>query len=322
MKDTTINGEIRLKFPEHEEIKRNIIKESPCLLDDEDIFKQFLEIYSKKISASNKESSYVPIVGELKFPEITAAPYILEDDEIRRSWDYIHEVANKDQNLEHFIKYSSPIASFNDNIVYSILVNNSIKEYIVFDNPIADKATRYLFYIKFIKSKSRNGLFNVSANGWYPSNVWRSKNSLTLGNKFVLSMLEFAFDDLDADFLVSDFMQTSIFTERFKEFLLLRLRQNRIYVGLSFNKKYPICVPIENEQDLIYANTLISRGGVHREYSYKSIFILRSKYALEKVITKNTKIVSFEDAIHRELFTKSKLDPELEEALSKGTLIE
>lgn len=265
------------------------------------------------------------MAGEMHFSskdKIIASPYILNDEEIRRDWDYIHEKAGKESNLDIFVKYAKPAATFNDNIIYRMNLSSNTVEYIVFDNPISTKATRYLFYLKFIKSKSRNGLFKSSSNGWYPSRAWRSKDSKSLGHRFVLSMLEFAFDDLDADFFVSDFMQTSVFTERFKEFLLLRLSQDRVYVGLSFNKNYPICIPIADEHELITANSLISRGGANREYAYKSIFVLKSKYALEKVLSKKAQIVAFDAAIDQQLFIRSKLDNDLKKALDRGELLD
>ena len=268
------------------------------------------------------KNKIVPIVGELKFPDkLIAAPYIINDADIRRDWDFIHEKYAKENNLKFFINTSKPIATINNNIVYSIRVDKDVAEYIVFDNSVSTKASRYIFYLKLIKSKSRNGLFKTSANGWYPSRVWRSKNSKELGHRFILKMLDFVFDDLDADFIVSDFMQTRVFTERFKEFLLPRLSTDRIFVGLSFNKNYPICIPIESEQELILANSLISQGGSNKEYAYKSLFVLRSKYALSYAVTDKTVLVNFDDAIKNQLFRVSILDPELKIALDNNTLI-
>lgn len=273
----------------------------------------------------SKNSIQTPVTGEMHFSrhkELDAAPYILNDEKIRRDWDYIHEQHYKKHNLRFFISNAKPIEIINDNVVYSFQSSKDSVEYIVFDNPISTKATRYLFYLKLLRSKSRNGLFKTSAQGWYPSRAWQSKNSKSLGTRFVIKMLEYVFEHLDADFIVSDFMQTNVFTERFKEFLLPRLAKNRVFVGLSFNKEYPFCIPIENEQELIIANSLISRGGAYKEYAYKSLFALSSNRILHNVITDKTLLVDFTTALDTQLFIKSNLDLELKKALDRGELLD
>lgn len=272
-----------------------------------------------------KHQSLAPVVGEMKFSqnkELKATPYILDDEELRRDWDYIHEQHYKKHNLRFFVNNAKPIEVINNNVVYSFHSSNDSVEYIVFDNAVSTKATRYLFYLKLLRSKSRNGLFKTSANGWYPSRVWRSKNSKSLGSRFVIKMLDFAFEHLDADFIVSDFMQTNVFTERFKEFLLPKLSKNRVFAGLSFNKDYPFCIPIQTEQELIIANSLISRGGVYKEYAYKSLFVLSSNRILNYVVTDKTLSVDFTTAIDTQLFIESRLDPDLKKALDNNELID
>lgn len=262
----------------------------------------------------SKNSIQAPATGEMHFSEhkeLKATPYILNDEEIRRDWDYIHEQHYKKHNLRFFISNAKPIEVINDNVVYSFQSSKDSIEYIVFDNAVSTKATQYLFYLKLLRFKSRNELFKTSAKGWYPSQVWRSKNSKSLGSLFAIKMLDFAFEHLDADFIVSDFMQTDVFIERFKEFLLPKLSKNRVFVELFFNKDYPFCVPIQTEQELIIVNSLINHGGAYKKYAYKSMFVLSPNRSLNYVVTDKTLSVDFTMAIDIQRFTESRLDLDL-----------
>lgn len=299
--------------------KRIIVKNSSTILDEYEINAKLQEPIIDNTIAK-------PIVGELKFPtEIKAFPYLIDDEKIRREFDQNFEVDRKDDILEFFEEYGEPVDSINGLNIYAAYDNEDGRQYAVFDKPTVKRSSKFIFYMHFKVSKTRNGLFDPSATGYYPSNVWRSKDSARLGNKFVLKMIDFAFDDLlGIDYLVSDFAQTSKFTQRFKEYLsyILNGYENEVYVGLSFNKKNPICVPIKNTRELDTAMKLISKGGKSIEYAYKSIFVLNYYSKLKDVVNHKAKLVDFDTAIEEDLFTKAKLDPKLEKALKNDEFID
>lgn len=89
-----------------------------------------------------KHQSLAPVVGEMKFSQnkkLKATPYILNDEELRRDWDYIHEQHYKKIILDFLL------------IMLSLLKSLTIMLYILFIQVMILLNTLYLTMLYLLK---------------------------------------------------------------------------------------------------------------------------------------------------------------------------